>query len=55
MNPIDEAECSFEVHGEQFSIVKTFELKYYGELHAVSFFVNNIKVYCKEWNVDLME
>ena len=55
MNPIDEAECSFEVHGECVRVVKTFELKCYGEHHTISLFVNNTQVYYKEWNVDLME
>ena len=52
---IDKAECNFEVHGECFGIEKTFELKSYGEFHTMSIFVNNVKVYYKEWNLDLME
>ena len=45
----------FNVHSQDFSIEKTFEVKEYGELHSISLCVNNVKVYYKEWNIDLLE
>jgi hypothetical protein len=44
---------SFNIHSQRFELEKTCEVKLHHEVHSISLCLNNVKVFYKEWNIEL--
>lgn len=50
---IYENKLKFNIDSQEFSLLKTYQLFREHEKHSLSLCLNNVKIFYKEWNIEL--